>query len=150
VIANRNTYSIAINASKTIRVVAIPAAPAHLWPRERFIAEAVRRAEAAGLYPAELQRAVDWDAVIEWAERVRRPGFAWRRSDPWTADAIVVGPRKGGVGRVVHSGQHRILGGLMGGNPVPDTHVSRIGIEDAGRGWLDPVRTPDLLTLLGL
>jgi hypothetical protein len=116
-----------------------------------FIAEAVRRAEAAGLFPAELQRAVDWDAVMAWAARVQEPGFAWRRSEPWSQDAIVVGEctRGGRAGqRAVHSGQHRILGGLMGGNPVPETHLSVIGIRDAGRGWTEPVRTPDLFDLL--
>lgn len=118
--------------------------------REKFIREAVRRAEEAGLYPARFQRPVDWDAVAFWATRAVLPGFAWRAAEPWSADAIVVGPRAGGRGRVVHSGQHRILGGLVAGNPVPESLVGHIGIEDAGRGWREPIRAWSLDELLGL
>jgi len=117
--------------------------------RETFVTEAVRRAEEARLYPARFQRPVDWDLVVRWAAWVAEEGFAWRAAEPWSADAIVLGPRRTG-GRVIHSGQHRLLGGLMGGNPVPEGFISRIGIEDAGRGWREPTRVWDLSDLLGL
>jgi hypothetical protein len=117
--------------------------------REAFVAEAVWRAEEARLYPARFQRPVDWDLVARWAAVVAEEGFQWRAAKPWSADAIVLGPRRTG-GRVIHSGQHRILGGLMGGNRVPEAIIGRIGIEDPGRGWREPVRSWDLADLLGL
>lgn len=97
---------------------------------EAFITEAIRRAEERGLYPADCQRPVDWRAVREWARRVREPGFRWLPvSEQRGAGFIIVGSNG-----AIASGQHRILGGLMGDNPVPEESITRIGAIPA-RPW---------------
>ena len=89
-------------------------------PDDDFKAEAIRCAEAAGYYPALGQRELDWECVAAWAERVRQPGFAWlKESDLSGCGYIIVGSNL-----AIASGQHRILGGLAGGHPVPDCSIS--------------------------
>jgi hypothetical protein len=85
-----------------------------------FKAEAIRCAEAIGYFPALGQREVDWDCVMAWAERVRQPGFVWLREvDLSGCGFIIVGSNL-----AIASGQHRVLGGLVGGNPVPPHSIS--------------------------
>lgn len=115
--------------------------------RADFIAEALARAEYAGFLPAQFQREVDWSEVMAWATRVRQTGFTWADADDRTVDAILVGPGPDGY-RAVHSGQHRILGGLMGDNPVPETSLTPLTVFDPTRGWLDPVPSVSLSDLL--
>src|SRR5690242_1958200 len=82
-----------------------------------FAAEAIRRAENAGYFPAEGQREVDWEEVELWARRVQEPGFRWLSvHEQYGTGYIVLG-----ANGAIASGQHRILGGLMGGNPVPES-----------------------------
>lgn len=115
---------------------------------EEFIIEAIRRAELAGFFPACTQRRVDWEVVRAWAIRVRQQGFYWCRPDDRNLDAIIIGP--GVNGRLaIHAGQHRILGGLLGGNPVPRECMTFLNVFDRTRGWQDEPTVLDLLELLG-
>lgn len=100
-------------------------------PDAEFQAEAIRRAEAAGYYPAEGQREVDWETVEEWAERVRRAGFAWLCESEMSGCGYIILGRN----RAIASGQHRILGGLMGDNPVPDESVSYLSCDIPVQPW---------------
>jgi|GEM_PF-2092602 len=112
---------------------------------EQVEREAIRRAEAAGYFPAQFQRPVDWAQVVAWAEYVRHPEFAWRTGGPYDRDAIVVGP--GPDGRLaIHAGQHRLLGGLLGDRPVPREAICFLTVEDRTRGWREDA--PDLDTAL--
>lgn len=116
--------------------------------RETFITEALRRVRAAGLYPAQAQRVVDWDVVLAWAKRVQEPGFRWQSGE----DPIITGPGPNGK-RAVHTGHHRILGGLMGGNPVPKNVIVSLAVFDPTREWQDdeePEGSRDLFSLLGI
>lgn len=115
--------------------------------RETFIAEAICRAEQAGFRPAQYQRSVDWDLVARWAAWVRESGFAWKPSEDTSVDGLIVGPGQDGT-RAIHSGQHRILGGLMGDYPVPESSLYVLGVSDPTRGWRDPVPTVNLADLL--
>jgi len=90
---------------------------------EEFIAEAIRRAEERGYFPADGQREVDWSAVREWARRVQQPGFRWRPVSAQSGCGFIIV----GMNGAIASGQHRILGGLMGDHPVPEEAISRIG-----------------------
>ena len=83
-------------------------------PEEHFKAEAIRCAEAAGYYPALGQREVDWDCVAAWAALVRQPGFVWLKECELSGCGYIIL----GSNLAIASGQHRILGGLLGGNPV--------------------------------
>jgi hypothetical protein len=102
---------------------------------EEFIAEAIRRAESEGLYRAVEQRPVDWERVREWARRCQQPGFLWKIDE----DEIIVS-----ANGAVCDGQHRVLGGLMGGNPPP---YVRQGFYNGIKPWddNDPVDLLDLL-----
>jgi len=100
-------------------------------PDGQFKAEAIRCAEAAGYYPALGQREVDWDCVVAWMERVRQPGFVWlREADLSGCGYIILGSNK-----AIASGQHRILGGLMGGNPVPGHSISTLTCPLPTQPW---------------
>lgn len=99
-----------------------------------FAQYATTRAEAAGYHPALWQRGIDWTAVRGWAIHVRNAGFAWAAAGEYDTDAIVVGPAIGG-GYAVHAGQHRILGGLAGGNPVPATSMTWVESADRIKNW---------------
>ena len=96
-----------------------------------FKEEAIRRAEDAGYYPAEGQRPVDWDTVEAWAAKVQEPGFSWRSEAEMEFDGYIVV----GENDAVASGQHRILGGLMGNNPVPEEAISRLSISLPTQPW---------------
>jgi len=96
-----------------------------------FAAEAIRRAEAAGFYPAEGQREVDWQEVALWAERVREAGFVWlSEREQYGTGYIILG-----ANGAIASGQHRILGGLLGGNPVPETSCSFLSVGLPTQPW---------------
>jgi hypothetical protein len=96
-----------------------------------FKEEAVRRAEQAGYYPAAGQRRVDWETAEAWAEKVQEPDFSWRaEADPGTDGYIVIGENN-----AVASGQHRILGGLMGNNPVPEEAITRLAVPLPTQPW---------------
>ena len=112
-----------------------------------FIQEAIRRAEAAGYVPAQWQREVDWNAVRMWAQRAQAADFAWRPNAYDGDGAILIGPAAGGK-VAVHAGQHRILGGLMAGNPVPAAVMTWISVPDRGRGWQEAMPEVDLLAIL--
>ncbi len=115
---------------------------------EEFIVEAIRRAESAGYFPACTQRPVNWEAVRAWAIRVGQHGFYWGSPDDRNLEAIIVGP--GANGRMaIHAGQHRILGGLLGGNPVPMHCMTFLNVFDYTRGWQDEPAVLDLLEALG-
>jgi hypothetical protein len=89
---------------------------------EELASEAIKRAEAHGLYRAIEQRPVDWSRVREWAKRCQQPGFQW---DPNKSPVV---SRNGAV----CDGQHRILGGLMGGNIPP---YQRYGFDNKTQPW---------------
>jgi hypothetical protein len=100
---------------------------------EEFIEEAVRRVEEAGMYPALGQRKVDWSEVKLWSERVAQQGFKWlteAEQQPYGGGDIIVS-----INGAICSGQHRILGGLMGDNPVPETSISRMPIHIDTQAW---------------
>jgi len=102
--------------------------------REEFIQYVLTQAEAAGYYPARWQREIDWKAVWDWATRVRTTDFAWADRDNTEIGAIVVGPAFGG-GYAIHSGQHRILGGLAAGKPVPADSMTWVDLADRIKPW---------------
>jgi len=89
-----------------------------------FKEEAIRRAETAGYYPAEGQRPVDWDTVEAWAAKVQELDFSWRVESEMEADGYIVV----GENNAIASGQHRILGGLMGNNPAPEEAITRLTV----------------------
>ena len=94
-------------------------------------AEAIQCAEAAGYYPAFGQRAVDWDCVAVWVERVRRPDFRWLpESEFYDCGYIIISSNL-----AIASGQHRILAGLLAGNPVPWTSMSILTISLRTQPW---------------
>ncbi len=96
-----------------------------------FKEEAIRRAEEAGYHPAEGQRPVNWDVVESWAEKVQEPEFFWRPGpEVGTVGYIIVGENN-----VIAAGQHRILGGLMGNNPVPEAAITRLAIPLPLQPW---------------
>ncbi len=95
---------------------------------------AITQALGAGFVPARWQRELDWNTVTVWVERVQETNFTWREQDDYNTDAIVIGPAIGG-GWAIHAGQHRILGGLLGGNPVPLTAMTVIETADPGKTW---------------
>lgn len=96
-----------------------------------FKAEAIRCAEAAGYLPALGQREVDWDCVAYWSDLVRQPGFVWLREAELSGSGyIIIGSNK-----AIASGQHRILGGLMGGNPVPMHSISVLTCPIPTQPW---------------
>jgi len=119
---------------------------------EEFIAEAIARAEAAGYRPAATQREVDWVAVRTWVARIRSRDFLWLSRGDRNVDPIIVGPARDG-GIVIHSGQHRILAGLMAGRPVTPRSLVWLPVADGGRDWRTPTgcaSVDDLLRLLSL
>ncbi len=94
--------------------------------------EAVRRAEEIGYYPAEGQRPIDWNTVKSWADKVQEPDFTWRtEAEQGPDENIIVGENN-----AVAPGQHRILGGLMGNNPVPEVSISRLGAPLPTQPWV--------------
>ncbi len=98
-----------------------------------LVVEAIRLAELAGYYPAGGQRPVDPEVVALWCRRVREEGFRWlsvAEHESYSVDYIVVA-RNGAV----CSGQHRILGGLVGGNPVPAASIERLDIDVEVQPW---------------
>lgn len=96
-----------------------------------FKEEAIRRAEDAGYYPAQGQRSVDWDTVESWAQKVQEPGFSWKLELEMGADECIIV----GENNAVASGQHRILGGLAGNNPVPDEAITRLSVPLPTQSW---------------
>ena len=96
-----------------------------------FREEAIRRAEAAGYYPAEGQRPINWDVAEAWAKKVQEPGFVWRTGAEIASDEFIVL----GENNAIASGQHRILGGLMGDNPVPEEAIARIRVPLPTQLW---------------
>lgn len=96
-----------------------------------FIDDTIRQAQEAGIYPAEGQRPVDWPTVKEWADRCREPGFKWLPTNEQSGEGyIIVGKNK-----AVASGQHRILGGLAGRNPVPNDAIDEMSIDLPTQPW---------------
>lgn len=95
---------------------------------------AVEQATTRGYYPAQRAAATRWGNVLDWAERIARPGFTWEKCDGWWHEPIVVGP--GPDGRIaVHAGQCRLLAGLIAGKPVPAHQLTWLSVEDATRAW---------------
>ena len=100
-------------------------------PDEHFKAEAIRCAEAAGYYPALGQREVDWGCVAAWAGFVQQPGFVWlKESELADCGYIILSSNL-----AIASGQHRILGGLLGGNPVPIQSISMLTCPLPTQPW---------------
>jgi hypothetical protein len=100
-------------------------------PESQFKEDAIRCAEAAGYLPALGQRELDWDCVEAWSRLVQEPGFVWlRETDLSGCGFIIVGSNL-----AIASGQHRILGGLMGGNPVPAHSVSMLTCPLPTQPW---------------
>jgi hypothetical protein len=96
-----------------------------------FREEAIRRAEEAGYYPAEGQRPINWDTVEDWAKKVQEPGFAWRSwAESGPDEFIILGENK-----AIASGLHRILGGLIGDNPVPEEALTHIRVPLPTQPW---------------
>src|ERR1700710_2020164 len=96
-----------------------------------FKVEAIRRAETAGYYPAAGQRSVDWEAVAAWVEFVQQPGFVWLKEAEMSGCGYIIL----GANLAIASGQHRILGGLMGNNPVPRESVSFLSCAIPIQPW---------------
>ena len=104
---------------------------------------------ANGFFPALGQRALEIANVLDWAHRVCQPGFVWADANDVTVQAILVGEGPDGT-TAIFAGQHRILGGLLGGNPVPESSLNRMRVSDRTQPWLDApmLFTSDLLALL--
>lgn len=100
-------------------------------PDAKFKSEAIRRAECAGYYPALGQREVDWECVAEWADLVRRHDFVWLRESEMSGCGYIIL----GSNLAIASGQHRILGGLMGDNPVPEESISFLSCSLPTQPW---------------
>jgi hypothetical protein len=115
----------------------------------RFRAEAIRRAEAAGFFPAYFQRDVHWQMVQEWTDRCNEPGFVWKSADDRSVDAIIVGPGAQHGIVAIHAGQHRILAGLMASRPVPESSITTLTVCDRTRGWDARSEEVDVLEVLG-
>lgn len=98
-----------------------------------FKEEAIQRAEEAGYYPAEGQRPIDWDVVKAWAEKVQELDFVWKAGADGGPDEFIIL----GESNAIASGQHRILGGLMGNNPVPEEASTRLKIPLPKQPWTD-------------
>ena len=96
--------------------------------------KAITMARTAGYFPARWQRPVNDSAVQLWANRAKEKGFTWEAGNHDT-DAIVIGRIRGADGFAIHAGQHRILGGLLAGNPVPWEIITIIGADDTGKVW---------------
>lgn len=96
-----------------------------------FREEAIARATRAGYLPAIEQRGVDWTAVRDWMYRVQDPSFRWLNAEEQRDCQYIIVARNGAV----VAGQHRILGGLMGGNPVPRRSVNLMNMELTCREW---------------
>lgn len=116
---------------------------------EEMVAQAVARADAAGYVPAALVRAADWEQVLLWARRAGRVDFVWQAGDGFDIAPMIVGP--GPDGRTaIHTGQCRILGGLLAGNPVPEACLTRLDTPDPGRPWGTAPRAARLEILVPL
>src|SRR5579859_8033380 len=89
-------------------------------PDAEFQAKAIELAEAAGYYPAEGQRDVVWEDVAAWAELVQQADFVWLKESEMSGCGYIIL----GANKAIASGQHRILGGLMGNKPVPEESIS--------------------------
>lgn len=100
-------------------------------PEEHFREEAIRRAQASGYFPALGQREVDWDCVEEWRNRVQQPGFVWLPENELDGCGFIII----GSNLAIASGQHRILGGLMGDNPVPKGSISMLTCPLPTQPW---------------
>ena len=87
--------------------------------------------KGSGYHPAEGQRPVNWDQVESWANRVKEPDFAWKSESEMGSDEYIIV----GENNAIASGQHRILGGLVGGNSVPEAATSRIGAPLPTQPW---------------
>jgi hypothetical protein len=86
---------------------------------EEFKSMGIAKAQAAGLYPANHQTPADWGKVQQWSQLVQQPGFQWKTfAEQGDDEKIIVSIADDGA-TVIWSGQHRMLGGLIGGNPVP-------------------------------
>ncbi len=71
------------------------------------------------------------DAVEDWAKKVQEPDFFWKSEAEISADGYIVV----GENNAVASGQHRLLGGLMGHNPVPEEAMTRLLIPLPTQPW---------------
>ena len=100
-------------------------------PDHHFKEEAIRCAEEAGYFPAAGQREVDWECVAAWSAFVRQSGFVWLRECELSGCGYIIIASN----RAIASGQHRILGGLMGGNPVPEHSISMLSCPLPTRAW---------------
>ena len=88
------------------------------------------RAEDAGYRLGADQRDTNWGQVSDWEQRSSEPGFRWLSEEEQGPNAIIVGED----GTII-AGQHRILGGLMSGNPVPRGSISWLPGEYPSRPW---------------
>lgn len=108
---------------------------------------AVEKASALGYFPAQRAAAVRWDRVLDWADRIADPNFAWGKCDGWWHEPILVGP--GPDGRIaVHAGQCRLLAGLLADKPVPAEQLTWLDVEDATRVWGSQPQSIDLADLV--
>ncbi len=117
------------DASPVFCAVKVPAVD------EAFIAEAIRRATVSGYLPALGQRDVVWTEVAEWTARVQRPGFRWlaEHEHPRGGTGYIIIGNNGAIA----SGQHRILGGLMGDKPVPAEACSVLPVALPTQEWIE-------------
>ena len=100
-------------------------------PEVHFKDKAIQCAIAAGYLPALGQRDVDWDSVAAWSDIVRDPGFVWLPETDLDGCAYIIV----GMNMAIASGQHRILGGLLGGNPVPRQSISMLSCSLPTQQW---------------
>lgn len=72
---------------------------------------------------------MDWGLAESWAQKVQEPEFSWK-TEMTTDGYIIVGAND-----AIAAGQHRILGGLMGNNPVPEEAITRLTIPLPTQPW---------------
>jgi len=99
-----------------------------------LLKEAFILARAAGFRPARLQRAVDVHLLAATIEMVNRPDFVWKSREDNSLQGIITSPGPDGW-TAIHSGQHRILAGLLCDKPVPSSQMIHLSVVDATRDW---------------
>jgi RHS repeat-associated protein len=107
-----------------------------VWVHNLSIGETIEAAEAAGMRPASYQRPPNWEKVRKIAEKAKQPNFSWDEFEAGhPEEQIQVGPVGTDGWRPIYNGQHRILGGLMAGNPVPENLIDDFDLGGGTIPW---------------
>jgi hypothetical protein len=100
-----------------------------------FVEEAIEAGNNSGFRPSVDQRPVNFDTVQQWAEKVRDPNFVWKTAAEMGPEEHIIVAPDGEGGYTILAGQHRILGGIMGGKPVPMSSMTVLSTPMPSRSW---------------